>query len=100
MKILAKFLGKVTTFNPIPNPSYVTLKNLNTGEMCNSTAETKKLLEKGIDHSGCEFEIIVTESVDGTVTGNIQKMEPIELTYEESCKIHKVMNDQLGNWSI
>jgi precorrin-6B methylase 1 len=75
MKQLAKFKGKVNQFNNPPEPSYVTLKNVLTGELCNTDAISEKLMEKGIGQSD-EFEVIVQEDLTGKVEAILSKLEP------------------------
>jgi hypothetical protein len=77
MKILAKFSGWVKKFNPPPQVSYVVLKNLDTGEVAEATAVSSKLLEQCIDKDGCEFEIVIQESVDGKQQGFVKKISPL-----------------------
>lgn len=76
MKILNKYHGKVNKINPEPEPSMVTLKDINTGNIIETTAETKKLLEQGINN-GDEFEITIQELFDGTTSGVINKLNSI-----------------------
>jgi hypothetical protein len=92
MKIVARFYGRVNKLNPVPEKSYVTLKNQETGETVDSNAVTEKLLEKGIDHDGCEFEIIMEQSIDGTVTATLTKLEPKPITPEKMDEIRKEMS--------
>jgi len=92
MKTLAKFYGRVNKLNPVPEPSYVTLKNAETNETVDTDAVTKKLLEQGIDHDGCEFEIIIEESLDGKIQHTLIKLEPKTITPEEANEIHKEMS--------
>ena len=65
MKVLAKFLGKVNEYNEPPALSYVTLKNVDTGESVDTDAVSEKLKEKGITHVDCEFEVLIVESNGG-----------------------------------
>ena len=50
MKELARFQGRVTKFNQPPELSYVTLKNMENGEMAETDAISEELLKHGIDH--------------------------------------------------
>ena len=72
MKILAKFLGRVHEYNDPPKPSYVTLKNVDTQIEFEAEAVSEKLKVTGIDHTDCEFEILIQEGdKDGKPTGLI-----------------------------
>ncbi len=95
MKVLAHFYGRVNKFNPPPEPSYVTLKNDATGETVDSDAVTEKLLEVGIDHDDCEFEIIVQEDDNGKVTAFTKKLEPKSVSPEELKKISEEVDKKL-----
>lgn len=57
--LAASYRGIVTKFNSPPNISEVTLTNVETRQSTNTTATSEKLLERGIDHDGCEFEILI-----------------------------------------
>ena len=76
MKILSKFHGRVKKFNSPPEVSYVVLQDMNTGKSVETTAVSSKLLEQSIDCDGCEFEIIIQETIDGKPQGTIQKISP------------------------
>ena len=79
MKILAKFHGQVIKFNSPPKPSYVTLKDLDTNKVVQTDAISEKLLEQGIDHDGCEFEVILRESLDGKIESTTRRIDPNQL---------------------
>lgn len=98
MKLVAKFYGRVNKFNPPPNPSYVTLKNAETNETYDTDAVSQKLLEAGVDHDDCEFEIIVNQSVDGTTTATILKLDPKEITPEQVKEICEEVDKKLGDF--
>lgn len=94
MKILAKFYGRVKKLNPVPNPSFVTLINTKTNERMETDAITYKLLEKGIDHEGCDFEIIIQESLDGNPEAILTKLEPNPLTPGQILEIKEKFKDR------
>lgn len=73
MKTVAHFYGKVNKLNQPPNPSFVTLKDAENGKTCDTDAFTEKLLEAGINKDGDQFEIVITEALDGTVTAKMTK---------------------------
>ena len=75
MKILAKFIGKVNEFNEPPALSYVTLKNVDNNEEVDTDAVSQKLKEAGIDHAGCEFEVIIGEDDTGKHVPTLKKLE-------------------------
>lgn len=100
MKVLAKFLGRVNAFHPPPDFTYVTLKNVDTGEVVDSNAISEKLMEKGIDHNDCEFEVLVLEDVTGKIVSELKKLEPREITQEQMDAIHKEVDAALGNFEI
>jgi hypothetical protein len=77
MKILTKYFGKVNKLNPAPELSHVTLKNIENGTTVETNIETKKLLEEGIDHNDCEFEVVIQETLDGKVEGILTKIKKI-----------------------
>ena len=89
MKTVAKFWGRVNRLSAVPEPSYVTLKDQETGESYDTSAVTEKLLEKGIDHDGCEFEVVVEQSLTGEVKGTLTKLEPKPITPERVAEIKK-----------
>lgn len=89
MKTVAKFWGKVNRISAVPEPSYVTLKDQTTNESYDTSAVTEKLLEKGIDHDGCEFEVVVQEDLTGKVTAELTKLEPKPITPERIAEIKK-----------
>lgn len=95
MKIVAKFIGRVNLFNSPPEPSYVTLKNIDTGEVCDTDAVSEKLLEKGIDHTDCEFEVLIQQGDDGKHTAVLNKLEPRKISKEELETIRKEVDDKL-----
>ena len=84
MKVVAKFIGKVNEFNQPPALSRVTLKNVDTGESIDTDAVSQFLLDKGIDHNGCEFEVLVQEADTGQTVGSITKLEPRKVS-EPPC---------------
>ena len=83
MKVIAKFLGKVNEFNQPPALSYVTLKNVDTGEEIDTDAVSQFLLEKGLTHADCEFEVLIQETDSGQTVGTITKLEPRKVSEEE-----------------
>lgn len=99
MTLISKFTGRVNKFNSPPEPSYVTIKDTKTNEIYNTDAVSQKLLEAGIDHDGCEFEIIVNQSVDGNITASINKLEPNLVTPEQVEIIYKEVDNKLGNFN-
>ena len=80
MKVLAKFIGRVNEYNEPPALSYVTLKNVDTNEECETDAVSAKLKEVGVDHTDCEFEVIITEDDSGKVNAVTKKLEPRHLS--------------------
>ena len=94
MKVLAKFYGKVNKFNAPPAPSYVLLKNVDTGELCETDAVSEKLVEAGIDHDGCEFEVVIQED-NGKPEAVMHKLEPKKLSDEELKEISDEVDRKL-----
>ena len=80
MKQLAKFYGKVNTLNPVPELSYVTLKDTATGQTTDTDVVTdvvtEKLLQSGIDHAGCQFEVLIEEDLNGNIKPSMKKINP------------------------
>lgn len=76
MKVVAKFLGKVNEYNEPPALSYVTLKNVDNNEEIDTDAVSQMLLDAGVDHVGCEFEVLVQEDDQGKHTAVTKKLEP------------------------
>ena len=77
MKILSKFIGRVHEFNEPPKPSYVTLKEVDSKLEFEAEANSEKLKATGINHTDCEFEILIQEGEDGKPKGIIlNKLEP------------------------
>jgi len=95
MKILAKFLGRVNKYHAPPDISYVTLKDLNSGQVYETDAVSEKLLAAGIDHDDCEFEIIVEEDVGGCTTAVLTKLGPLPVSDEELKKISEEVDKKL-----
>ena len=89
MKELTKFYGKVNKLNSPPVNSYVTLRNATTNEEVDATVPAKTLLEKGIDHDDCEFQVVIQELLDGKIEGVLSKLEPKPLTKEQVEDIKK-----------
>lgn len=79
MKILAKFHGQVIKFNSPPKPSYVTLKDLDTNKVVQTDAISENLLKQNINYDGCEFEVVVRESLDGKIETEMYKINPNQL---------------------
>jgi hypothetical protein len=79
MKILAKFHGQVIKFNSPPTPSYVTLKDLDTNKVVQTDAISENLIKQSIDYDGCEFEVVVRESLDGKIETEMYKINPNQL---------------------
>ena len=79
MKTLAKFHGIVIKFNNPPEKSHVTLKDLDTNNMVQTDAISEKLLEQNINYDGCEFEVVVQESLDGKIEATIRRIDPNQL---------------------
>ena len=96
MKVLAKFLGRVHAFNPPPDFSYVTLKNVDTREVVDSNAVTEELVKAGVTKTDDEFEVLVIEDDTGKTMGKITKLEPRQLSKEEVAAIVKEVDDKLG----
>ena len=83
MKVLAKLLGKVNVFNPSPEFSYVTLKNIDNGEVIDSNAVTEKLVEAGITKVDDVFEVIIIEDDIGKQTARLTKLKSHFLSTKE-----------------
>lgn len=96
MKVLTKFHGVVNQFNAPPELTYVTLKNVDTGEVIDSNAITEKLVAAGIDHDGCEFEVTILQDDAGKQTATMKKVEPKEITPEQLSSIVNEVDHQLG----
>lgn len=93
MKELCKYYGKVNRLIHPPGDSYVTIRNTTTNEECDAIISTKILLEKGIDHDGCEFQVLIQESIDGKIKGVLSKIEPKKLSKEQVEDIKKNSGD-------
>jgi hypothetical protein len=96
MKVVAKFLGRVNEYNEPPALSYVTLKNVDTNEECETDAVSAKLKEVGVDHADCEFEVIITEDDNGKVTAVTKKLEPRTVSEEELKAISDEVDAKLN----
>lgn len=83
MKVVAKFLGKVNEYNEPPALSYVTLKNVDSGESVDTDAVSERLKEKGITYVGCEFEVIISKAEDKDPVAVLNKLEPYKVSDEE-----------------
>jgi len=84
MKLLAKFTGKVTTFNVPPTPSLVVITEVSSGKTTEATAPSDKLLAEGINSNGDEFEILIHEGPGGKPVPTIRKAgAPMEPTSDE-----------------
>lgn len=95
MKVLAKFLGKVNEYNEPPALSYVTLKNVDTGEEVDTDAVSEKLKEKGITYADCEFEILVVES-NGGHAAMLTKLEPKAVLPEIETQIRREVDETIS----
>lgn len=95
MKEVARFHGRVNRICPVPARSYVTLKNVATGETVDTDAVTEKLLEAGIDHEGCQFEVIINESLEGKVNAEMHKVDPKPVSPERVAEIKAAFE---GRW--
>ena len=74
MKILSKFAGRVISFNSA-GPSRVQLTDLSNNNSCQTDANSFELQKVGIDHDGCEFEVLVVEE-NGQTKGVMKKIDP------------------------
>jgi hypothetical protein len=79
MTPIARFSGKVNSMGIPPEPSFVTLEDH--GKTYDTSAITEVLLQNGIDHANCEFEVIVeqdpaTERLVGTIRKITRPEEP------------------------
>jgi hypothetical protein len=83
MKIVAKFHGQVKQLNPVPDPSIVSLTNLETNETAPATAITENLLNAGINYNNCKFEIIIQESPTGAFHSTLSKLNDPPLKENE-----------------
>ncbi len=95
MKVLAKLLGRVNVFNPAPEFSYVTLKNVDNGEVVDSNAVTAELVKAGITKVNDEFEVLIMENDEGKQVARLTKLEPKEVTPEQVTAIVKEVDDKL-----
>jgi hypothetical protein len=100
MKVLAKLIGRVNAFNPPPEFSYVTLKNVDNGEVVDSNAITEKLVEAGITQTNDEFEVLILEDEQKKQVAKITKLEPKVLTPEQVTAIVEEVDDKLGSFDI
>ena len=97
MKLLAKFLGRVNVLNSPPEFSYVTLKNVDTGEVVDSNAVTEKLIEAGITKVDDEFEVLILEDDAGKQTAKLTKLEPKPISPE---RIAEIKNEVENHWDF
>ncbi len=97
MKVLAKLLGRVNVFNPAPDFSYVTLKNVDNGEVVDANADSKKLTDAGITQKDDEFEILIIEDEQGKQTAKITKLQPKSISAERVAEIKEEFKDR---WSF
>jgi len=74
MNNVAAYKGKVITLGT--PTSTVILVEIATGNRAEAEAVTEKLIEKGITYVGCEFEIVMHQSPDGKVSGEIRQPLP------------------------
>jgi hypothetical protein len=96
MKVLAKLLGRVNVFNPAPEFSYVTLKNVDNGEVVDSNAVTAELVKAGITKVNDEFEVLIAENDEGKQVARITKLEPKVVTPEQIASIVNEVDHRLG----
>lgn len=96
MKVLAKLLGRVNVFQPAPEFSYVTLKNVDNGEVIDSNAVTEELVKAGVTKVDDEFEVLVMEDETGKQVGRITKLEPKTITPEQMTSIVNEVDHRLG----
>lgn len=72
MKLLARYTGKVVTFNQPPTPSLVILSG--EGKTCEATAPSDLLKAQGADYGGAEFEILIREDPSGRAVPTINRI--------------------------
>ena len=87
MKKVAEFIGIVNKFNQPPEVSYVSLKDLSNGKSVDTTAESEKLLEKGIGE-GDEFSVVVEEGPEGA-KATLTKLDPKPISQQTLDKINE-----------
>jgi len=73
MKLLAKFTGRVITFNEPPTTSLITLTDTSNGATMEANAPSEKLQEKGIVNNGDDFEILLHQDDNGRQVPTIIK---------------------------
>lgn len=94
MKEIHKCYGRVNKYNPAPDHSFVTLKDLKTGELYETDGDSARMAAKGIDHDGCEFEVLIIENDAGNIEAIMSKLEPRVLTPEEVKEIKDTFVDR------
>lgn len=72
MKELARYIGKVTKLLAPPQPSPVVLTEVATGKSVETTALSETLVKEGLE-TGDEFEVIIQQSIDGSVGGILRR---------------------------
>lgn len=97
MKELYKYYGRVNKFNPAPDHSFVTLKDLKTGQLYETDGDSARMAAKGIDHDDCEFEVLIIENDAGNVEAIMTKLEPRQLTKEE---LQEIRDTYIGRWDF
>lgn len=100
MKVLANLIGRVNVFNPSPDFSYVTLKNIDNGEVIDSNAVTDKLVEIGITKVDEEFQVLVYEDDNGKQMATISKLNPKPVVQEQVDSIVKEVDETIGDFNI
>lgn len=83
-----KFYGTVNKFNPPPLDSIVTLFDENHLSF-DTTVKSEELVKRDMNYDGCEFEIIINESIDGTIDSSFVKVPPKELSKDQLDDIKK-----------
>jgi hypothetical protein len=72
MKELARYNGKVTNLLAPPQPSPVVLTEVATGKSVETTALSETLVKEGLA-TGDEFEVVIQQSLDGSVGGILRR---------------------------
>lgn len=72
MKELARYIGKVINLNLPPTPSSVILTEVATQKSIETTIISEALIKEGVG-MGDEFEVIIQQSIDGSIGGIFRK---------------------------
>ena len=75
MKQVAHYIGQLTKLSTPPEVSYALLKEMPNGKDTQVTAETEFFIKNGIAQ-GEQFEIVIYQSIDGTISSSVHKIDP------------------------